>query len=139
MPLEITPFRERDRLGVIDLWAAAFPADPVHNQSAGMIDRKLRVQPELFLVARDADVVVGAVMAGYDGVRGWIHRLAVRESAQRRGVGTALLRAAEAGLARLGCPKVNLQIRSTNAGVIAFYRSAGYEVDDNVSMGRRLD
>jgi ribosomal protein S18 acetylase RimI-like enzyme len=139
MGIEITPFRDSDRPGVIDLWAQAFPKDPAHNDSAAMIDRKLRVQPELFLVARDADAVVGAVMAGYDGVRGWIHRLAVRESDQRTGVGTALLRAAEVGLARLGCPKVNLQVRSINAGVIAFYRSAGYEVDDNVSMGRRLD
>jgi ribosomal protein S18 acetylase RimI-like enzyme len=78
-------------------------------------------------------------MAGYDGVRGWIHRLAVRESARRLGVGTALLRAAEAGLARLGCPKVNLQVRSVNADVIAFYRAAGYEVDDNISLGRLLD
>ena len=137
--LEITPFRESDRAGVIELWAAVFPGDPAHNQSTDMIDRKLRVQPELFLVARDADVVVGTVMAGYDGVRGWIHRLAVRESSQRLGVGKALLRAAEAGLARMGCPKVNLQIRVANASVVAFYRSAGYEVDDNVSMGKRLD
>ena len=138
MTLEITPFRDSDRPGVIDLWASAFPADPAHNQSADMIDRKLRVQPELFLVAREADVVIGAVMAGYDGVRGWIHRLAVRESDQRRGVGTALLQAAEEGLARLGCPKINLQVRAVNGGVVAFYRAAGYEIDDNVSMGKQL-
>jgi hypothetical protein len=80
----------------MDLWSAAFPDDPAHNHSEEMLDRKLRVQPELFLVARDADLVIGAVMAGYDGVRGWIHRLAVRESSRRLGVGTALLRAAEA-------------------------------------------
>jgi ribosomal protein S18 acetylase RimI-like enzyme len=139
MRLDISPFRDDDRDAVIDLWEDVFPGDPAHNRSADMIDRKLRVQPELFLVARDADAVVGAVMAGYDGVRGWIHRLAVRESARRLGVGTALLRAAEAGLARLGCPKVNLQVRSVNADVIAFYRAAGYEVDDNVSLARLLD
>jgi ribosomal protein S18 acetylase RimI-like enzyme len=139
MRLEITAFRESDRAAVIDIWESAFPNDPAHNRSDDMIDRKLRVQPDLFLVARDGDRVLGAVMAGYDGVRGWIHRLAVSESARRRGVGTLLMQAAEAGLARLGCPKVNLQIRSANASVIAFYRSVGYEVDDNVSMGRRLD
>ena len=139
MALEITPFHDNDYSGVIDLWESAFPADPAHNQSAAMIERKLHVQRELFLVARDEDGVVGAVMAGYDGVRGWLHRLAVRPSARRRGIGTALVRAAEGGLASLGCPKVNLQVRATNASVIAFYRSVGYEVDHNISMGRRLN
>lgn len=138
MPLEIRPFREADRAEVVALWASAFPYEPTHNQSHEMIDRKLRVQPELFLVALDEDGVAGTVMAGYDGVRGWLHRLAVRTSARRRGVAMSLVRAAEAGMATLGCPKVNLQVRGTNAGVVAFYRAAGYETDDNISMGKRL-
>lgn len=54
------------------------------------------------------------------------------------GVAMALVRAAEAGMARLGCPKVNLQVRGGNAGVTAFYRAAGYETDDNISLGKRL-
>jgi hypothetical protein len=138
MPLDIRPFHEGDRARVIHLWSLAFGGDPPHNRSVEMIERKLRVQPELFLVAVLDGLTVGTVMAGYDGVRGWIHRLAVSESARRRGVGTALLRAAEARLARLGCPKVNLQVRATHASVIAFYRSAGYMVEENISMSRRL-
>jgi ribosomal protein S18 acetylase RimI-like enzyme len=136
--LELRTFRASDRADVIDLWAEAFPEDPQHNVSSEMIDRKIAVQPELFLVAELDGAIVGTVMAGFDGVRGWLHRLAVRASARNRGVGSALVRSAEAGLFALGCPKVNLQVRSSNAEVVAFYRALGYSVEDRVSLGRRL-
>lgn len=138
MSLEIRPFLDKDRAAVARLWVDAFPEDPEHNVSSDMIDRKLRVQPELFLVAVLEGEVVGAVMAGFDGVRGWIHRLAVRGSARRTGVGSKLVRTAELGLSQLGCPKVNLQVRATNAGVVAFYRSLGYGIEERISMGRHL-
>jgi len=135
---DIRPFEESDRQAVVDLWLDAFPGEPPYNASDEMIDRKLRVQPELFLVAIADGTVVGKVMAGYDGVRGWIHRLAVRSAVRRTGVGTALLRAAEAGLQAMGCPKVNLQVRARNAAVVAFYEAAGYRVEDNISMARQV-
>ncbi|HVW26320.1 MAG TPA: GNAT family acetyltransferase [Polyangiaceae bacterium] len=141
MTLQVRAFREGDRAAVIDLWSDAFPEEPHHNVSSemiDMIDRKLRVQAELFLVAELDGVVVGAVMAGFDGVRGWLHRLAVRTGSRRNGVGTALVRSAESVLHALGCPKVNLQVRSSNAEVVAFYRAVGYAIEDRVSLGRRL-
>jgi len=104
-----------------------------------MIRRKLTVQPELFLVAAVDDQVVGTVMAGFDGVRGWIHHLAVRGSHRRQGIASSLMRAAEKGLEIAGCPKVNLQVRATNSKVIAFYRSLGYELEERASLGKRLD
>ena len=90
-----------------------------------MIDNKLRVQPELLLVGTVEGAVVAAVMAGFDGVRGWIYHLAVAPEWRRRGFATQLIRAAETGLRRLGCPKANLQVRAANRAVIAFYRSLG--------------
>ena len=140
MTFDIRTFEESDRQAVVDLWLEAFPGEPPYNASGAMIDRKLRVQPELFLVAVTSDgTLVGTVMAGYDGVRGWIHRLAVRGSARRTGVGTALLGAAEAGLQAMGCPKVNLQVRARNAAVVAFYEAAGYRVEDNISMAKHVE
>jgi ribosomal protein S18 acetylase RimI-like enzyme len=135
----IRPFRSTDREQVERLWARVFSDDPPSNAPAALIDTKLRVQPELFLTAITDDVIVGAVMAGFDGVRGWIHHLAVSPDYRRRGIATALVRAAEVGLGRLGCPKVNLQVRATNSDVVAFYRRLGYAVEDRVSMGRRLE
>jgi hypothetical protein len=104
-----------------------------------MIDNKLKVQPELLLVGTVEGAVVGAVMAGFDGIRGWIYHLAVAPEWRRRGFATHLVRAAELGLRKLGCPKVNLQVRATNSAVVAFYQSLGYEIEERLSMGRALD
>jgi ribosomal protein S18 acetylase RimI-like enzyme len=104
-----------------------------------MIDNKLKVQPELLLVGTVDGAVAGAVIAGFDGVRGWIYHLAVAPEWRRRGFATQLVRAAELGLRKLGCPKVNLQVRATNSAVVEFYRSVGYEIEERLSMGRALD
>ncbi len=77
-------------------------------------------------------------MAGYDGHRGWIYSLAVAETQQRRGVGSRLVQHAEQALGDLGCPKVNLQVRSSNSSVVEFYRSLGYDAEERISMGKRL-
>ena len=135
---EIRPFLARDQAAVVALWEEVFAGDPPWNAPVDMIRRKSTVQPDLFLVAHSQERVIGTVMAGFDGVRGWIHHLAVCPSLRRSGVATRLMRAAENGLVKLGCPKVNLQVRSTNAAVIAFYRAIGYEVEERVSMGKRL-
>jgi ribosomal protein S18 acetylase RimI-like enzyme len=135
----IRPFQSTDRPALERLWSSVFADDPPWNAPAVMIDQKLSVQPELLLVAVLDDVLLGAVMAGFDGVRGWLHHLAVAPEARRRGIATQLVRAAESGLRDLGCSKVNLQVRSTNAAVVAFYERLGYAIEERVSMGRRLD
>ncbi len=103
-----------------------------------MIENKLLVQPELLLIAEAEGRLVGAVMAGFDGTRGWIHHLAVSPAHRLRGVGTALIHAAEEGLRQIGCPKVNLQVRTENEGVVTFYRAVGYVVEQRVSLGKVL-
>lgn len=135
---DIRPFASLDHAQVVSLWKAVFPDDPSWNEPSAMIRRKLTVQPELFLVARVDDRVIGTVIAGFDGVRGWVHHLAVHSDFRRKGVATLLMRSAEQGLEALGCPKVNLQVRATNAAVISFYRQLGYDVEERASLGKRL-
>ena len=84
------------------------------------------------------ELVVGAVMAGYEGHRGWINYLAVEPGRRRQGLGRELMATAERLLAERGCPKINLQVRSENADVIAFYGALGYRQDEVVSLGKRL-
>lgn len=55
----------------------AFPNDRPWNAAEVAIPAKLVVQPELFLLALHEDMVVGSIMAGYDGHRGWLYRVAV--------------------------------------------------------------
>lgn len=135
--LRVRPFRSSELEVVIDLWRACDLVVP-WNDPYEDIDRKLAFQPELFLVAERAERVVGTVMAGWEGHRGWLNYLAVDPTVRRAGIGRSLVREAEARLAAVGCPKVNLQIRSANRNVMAFYRSIGYAVDDVVSMGKRF-
>jgi ribosomal protein S18 acetylase RimI-like enzyme len=137
-PLSIRSYQPSDCDGLAALWQRVFPDDPSWNAPALMIETKLRVQPELLLVGENDASIAGAVIAGFDGVRGWIHHLAVAPEFRRRGFATQLVRAAEDGLRKLGCAKVNLQVRATNQAVVEFYRSLGYEVEERVSMGRRL-
>ena len=135
--MTIRPFAVTDTDEVVTLWEECGLVRP-WNDPRKDIERKLRVQPELFLVAQDGTEVVGSVMAGFDGHRGWIYYLAVAASHQRLSLGRALMQQAEKLLVEVGCPKVNLMVRSTNEAVIGFYRRLGYEQDDVVSMGKRL-
>ena len=86
-----------------------------------------------------AEAVVGSCMVGYEGHRGWINYLAVLPELRRCGLATHLMREAERLLRRAGCPKINLQVRSSNRDLIAFYRSLGYLPDDVTSLGLRLE
>jgi ribosomal protein S18 acetylase RimI-like enzyme len=135
----IRVFRAADRAQVERLWSEVFPDDPPRNAPARMIDGALKVHPDLLFVAELEAAVVGAVIAGFDGVRGWIYHLAVAPAHRRRGIATRLMRAAGEGLRRAGCAKVNLQVRATNGAVVDFYRSIGFEVEDRVSLGRVLE
>lgn len=124
--------------GVKTLWQEAFPDDPPWNKAEVAIPAKLAVQPELFLVALDGNQVIGSIMAGYDGHRGWLYTVAVLNSRRCLGVGTALVRAAEGRLRSMGCSKINLQVRATNAAVVEFYKRLGYMIEERTSMGKRL-
>ena len=135
--MKIRPFEAADRAAVIALWQACGLTRPWNDPSRD-IDRKLRVQPELFLVGDVDGSVVATLMAGYEGHRGWMNYLAVDPARRSRGHACQLVTAAEQALLALGCPKLSLQIRSDNAGVIAFYESLGYGVDPVTSMGKRL-
>jgi ribosomal protein S18 acetylase RimI-like enzyme len=136
--MTIRPFEESDRAGVIALWTEVFPAPAPHNDPPRVIDQKLALQRELFFVAETSGAVVGTVMAGYDGHRGWLYTVAVDPRHRRRGIGAALVRRAEAALRELGALKINLQVRTSNAGVVAFYEKLGYRVEELLSMGKRL-
>jgi ribosomal protein S18 acetylase RimI-like enzyme len=136
--LRIRSFEEADTEQVVALWAECGLTRP-WNDPRRDIARKLTVQRELFLVGVDAaGAVVASAMAGYDGHRGWVNYLAVTPARQGRGDGRALMQEVEQRLLGLGCPKLNLQIREGNEGVMEFYRALGYTRDAAVSFGKRL-
>ena len=138
----IRVYRPADEVVVVALWDRCGLVVP-WNVPADDIAAKLAFQPDLFFVAErveeEPNAVVGTVMAGYEGHRGWINYLAVDPELQGGGLGRTLMDHAETELHRRGCPKINLQVRATNARVIAFYERLGYRRDEVVSLGKRLD
>jgi len=134
----VRPFREGDETEVAALWLRVFPDARAANAPREDIRRKLAIQPDLFLVGDLGGVVVGTVMAGYDGHRGWIYRLAVATECRGRGFAREFMTEAEAQLRKVGCPKINLQVRGGNREVVSFYEELGFAVEDRVSMGKRL-
>ena len=136
--MEIRPFQTADAPAVVRLWQACGLVVPA-NDPGKDIRRKLAVQPDLFLVGVVEGRVVAAVMAGYDGHRGWLNYLAVAPERRRQGLGRRMVAAAEERLRALGCPKINLQVRRSNAAVIEFYRRLGFAEDEVVSLGKRLE
>ena len=138
MQIRVRSFEDRDHDSVVELWNEVFPDDPPWNAPSGMIQRKREVKDGLFWVAEADGRVVGTILAGFDGVRGWIYHLGVHSSMRRHGVASALMQAAERRLEELGCVKINLQIRMDNTSVVAFYETLGYSIEHRVQMGKPL-
>ena len=132
-------YRDRQhRAQVVALWQQAFGYDTAHNVPSLAIDKKLAVNDGLFFVATDKKAVIGTILAGYDGHRGWLYSVAVHADYRRHGLGSSLVRHAEQALIGLGCMKINLQINSSNEAVVGFYEALGYGVEPRISMGKKI-
>ncbi len=138
-PAIIRPFDpSSDPQQVIDLLKTVFGYQTAHNAPEIVVAKKLAVADGLFFIAATDSRVVGTVMAGYDGHRGWIYSLAVHPDWRKQKLGSALLRHAEKQLAARGCVKINLQIMEGNEAVESFYLANGYAAEKRISMGKRL-
>ncbi len=133
----IRPYLSADENAVVELWRKCNLLRS-WNDPKQDIKRKLGVGSELFLVGLVDDKVVAAVMGGYEGHRGWVNYLAVDPTYQRRGLGRQIMKAVEEKILAMDCPKINLLIRTDNKVAVKFYEGIGYEMDEVVSMGKRL-
>jgi len=136
--MQVREFADADEDRVVALWTHCGLVRP-WNDPRKDIARKRGVQRELFLVAELDGAIVGSVMGGYDGHRGWVNYLAVDPAHRRSGLGRVLMAEVEARLRRLGCPKINLQVRTDNSVALGFYERLGYLRDAAVSLGKRLE
>jgi|GEM_PF-312028 len=136
---EIRPYMHPDKDGVVALWRDVFPGESGVNDPQAIIERKLAVQPDLFFVVDLNNEIIGSIIAGFDGVRGWIHKLAVHAKYRRLGLASDLMRRAELGLREKGCPKINLQVRASNLEIVQFYESLGYSIEERASLGKPLE
>ena len=135
--MRIRPFEPADEAAVVTLWEDC-SLTRSWNDPHKDIARKLAVQPELFFVSVEQNHIIGTVMAGYEGHRGWVNYLAVAPACRGRGLARALMEHVERELVARGCPKLSLLVRNTNREAIGFYRHLGYIEDESVSLGKRL-
>ena len=133
----IRVFTESDRKSVLKLWDTCGLMRPWNDPDRD-IDRKMQFQPELFLVGTINSKIMASAMAGYDGHRGSVFYLAIHPDHQGSGLGKDLMSHIESLLVSLGCPKLNIVVRSSNESVLEFYDKLSYAPDDVVSMGKRL-
>jgi ribosomal protein S18 acetylase RimI-like enzyme len=137
--ITIQPFVNAIHRGqVVALWKTAFGYETAHNEPGLAIEKKVAVDDQLFFVALAGQEVVGTIMAGYDGHRGWIYSVAVAPAYRRQGVGSGLVTHAEQALTAKGCVKINLQILEGNEGVAGFYSALGFSIEKRISMGKRI-
>lgn len=133
----VRPYQDPNQTQVIELWRACGLVMP-WNDPKQDIQLKLQMQPDLFLVGLVDTQLISTVMAGYEGHRGWLNYLAVAPTYQRQGIGRRMVEAATTRLKAMNCPKINLQIRTSNPTAIEFYQRLGFKLDEVVSMGKRL-
>jgi ribosomal protein S18 acetylase RimI-like enzyme len=137
MSFEIVRYKSEFEGAVVDLWRKCNLIVP-QNDPVVDIRKKMDYQPDLFFIALLDVGVVGSVMAGYEGHRGWLNYLAVLPEYQGQGYGTKLVEKAITELKNLGCLKANLEVRKNNSSVIDFYIHLGFKDNEVVGLGKRL-
>ena len=134
------PFRDGDEDEVVSLWKVCGLVRPWNNPRRDIESARGAETSEIFVAVTggDKERIVGSIMAGYDGHRGWVYYVAAAPEHRSRGLGGQLMRHAESWLEALGAPKVMLMIREENEGVRRFYEGLGYEVEKRTVMSRRI-
>ena len=127
-----------DADAAVALWQAAGLTRPWNDPHADFT-RALAGPTSAVLGLRDGGALVATVMVGDDGHRGWVYYLAVDPARQRGGLGRLMMAAAEDWLAKRGCPKLNLMVRGDNTQARGFYARLGYDLNDVVTLAKRLD
>ncbi len=133
----VEPLAPEDRSDAADLWAAAGLTRPWNDPLADF-DRAIGGATSTVLGVRRDRELVGTVMVGHDGHRGWAYYVAVASARRGTGLGAALMGAAEEWLRGAGAVKVQLMVRGSNAEAVAFYEHLGYQPEPVTVLSRRL-
>jgi ribosomal protein S18 acetylase RimI-like enzyme len=128
--------RREDARAVLELWAQARSEHASTADSLDDVERLIGDSPAALLVAERGGKIVGALIAGWDGWRGNMYRLAVREGHRRQGIGIALTQAGEEYLRGCGVRRVTALVAFEDGAAGAFWESAGYPQDQEI--GRRV-
>ena len=136
--MRISELEDSDIESVIALWERCNLLRAGNDPRAD-IERARRARDAAVLVGWKEGAVVATAMVGFDGHRGWVYYLAVEPRLQRRGLGRAMLAAAETWLRARGAPKLLLTLGEENASASGFYEALGFVPSPVRILGKRLD
>ena len=136
--LAIAEITDADIAAVVALWQACGLTRPWNDPTADIALAR-RGPGSAVLVGRSSNTIVATAMVGHDGHRGWVYYVAVDPDSQGKGLGRAIMAAAEDWLRQAGVPKLQLLVRRENAKAGAFYQSLGYEESTSVMLAKWLD
>jgi ribosomal protein S18 acetylase RimI-like enzyme len=128
--------RGDDARAVLGLWAQSRSGQATAADRLEDVERLIADSPAALLLAERGEEIVGALIAGWDGWRGNMYRLAVRDGHRRQGIGIALVRAGEDYLRDRGVRRVTALVSFEDGAAGAFWESAGYPQDREI--GRRV-
>jgi len=135
--MRVRAMSSSDHGELIRLWSS-FPGNAITEaDSREGFEAFLARNGSFCFTACEKDEIVGSVMAGSDGRRGYVYHLAVRADHQRKGIGGTLMRRAERALSEAGLEKIHLFIFSDNPAV-AFYEKSGWHVRDDITVMSRV-
>lgn len=128
-----------DYPAIIDLWSNAGRGIHVgRSDTAEEISKKQTRDPDLFLVAEADGQIIGSVLGGFDGRRGIVYHLAVKEAYRRNGIGQALMDELEKRLQSKGCLRCYMLVTKDNETAIHFYETSGWEKMDLHVFGKDI-
>ena len=123
MPLTIRACRMDECAQVLELWKSA-EAIPRPTDTLPDLQRMVREHPDTLLVGEEDGRLIGTVIAGWDGWRGGIYRLAVLPECRRRGVAQALVAEAERRLVARGARRLTAMVARDEVQARAFWDAA---------------
>jgi hypothetical protein len=136
--LAIAPIEDADIAAVVALWQRCGLVRPWNDPESDIALARQGPNAAV-LLGRDGDVVMASVLVGHDGHRGWVYYVAVDPQHRKKGLGRAIMTAAEDWLRARGIVKVQLMVRPDNIQVQAFYETLDYDEQERIVYAKWLD
>jgi ribosomal protein S18 acetylase RimI-like enzyme len=138
MTLAVRPATAEDEPAVVALWRVCDLLAPYNDPAADFRFARAGLSSDVLVAEDETGALVGSVMVGHDGHRGWLYYVAASPASRGEGVGRLMVREAEDWLRQRGVVKAQLLVRETNTKVVGFYEHLGFEVTPRVLMGKWL-